>query len=212
VGLAVLSVAAALSWTAVPERAPVVVDRDPFAAFPARLEHGWEAGPARFLEPDVERILAADDYHSVNLFKAGVTAPVDLFMAWYKDQMRGGVHSPEVCLPGAGWEIAQLERVDVSAEFGAGSRFTLNRAIIQKGTERMLVYYWFEHQGARTASGLEVKVGLMVNKVLHGRNDSAMVRLITPIDREEGIGPAEERLRDSLRAVIAPLPRFIPGV
>jgi exosortase/archaeosortase family protein len=40
---------------------------------------------------------------------------VGLFMAWYEDQSQGGVHSPEICLPGAGWEIAWLERSDIAA-------------------------------------------------------------------------------------------------
>jgi EpsI family protein len=62
---------------------------------------------------------------------------VDLFIAWYADQYTGGVHSPEVCLPGGGWEIADLQHI--AAPAAAGASFTLNRAIIQKGTSRMPV-------------------------------------------------------------------------
>ena len=50
--------------------------------------------------------LGADDYHQVTLVSADQEIPVGLFMAWYADQTQGGVHSPEVCLPGSGWEIA----------------------------------------------------------------------------------------------------------
>jgi predicted RNase H-like HicB family nuclease len=44
-----------------------------------------------------------------------------------------------------------------------------------------------------------------------GRSDGAIVRLITPIARGESDEVAEERLKDALRAVVEPLPRFLPG-
>lgn len=117
---AVLGLGLAVAWQAVPERAPVAVDRDPFGAFPSQLGN-WSATPMPPLDPQVERILAADDYHSALLQAPGAEAPVELFMAWYRDQMTGGVHSPEVCLPGGGWEIASHESMDVGAEFGGGA-------------------------------------------------------------------------------------------
>lgn len=208
---AVLSVAVAASWQAVPAREAVIVDRDPFAAFPTRLGR-WQAGPPMILDPEVERILGAQDYHAVVLRAPDTSAPIDLFLVWYKDQMQGGVHSPEVCLPGGGWEIAQLEQLDKTEEFGMGQRFTLNRAVIQQGLERQLVYYWFEQQGQRTASGFEAKFQLMVGKLTNGRNDSGMVRLITPIRPDESLEDAEARLRDVLPDVLRPLPRFFPPI
>jgi hypothetical protein len=53
-------------------------------------------------------------------------------MAWYEDQSQGGVHSPEICLPGAGWEIAWLERSDIADRMGTETPFNINRAIIQQ--------------------------------------------------------------------------------
>ncbi len=194
-------------WQMVPPRAPVVVDRDPFLLFPVQLGE-WQAGPQRALDPQTERILAADDYHSVTLTSAAEGAPVDLFVAWYKDQRTGGTHDPQVCLPGGGWEIADLKQIE--AIHPTDGAFSLNRAIIQQGVERMLVYYWFEQQGTRTASGFTAKIQLMLGKLTNGRNDSAIVRLITPIDPEGGIGPAEARLEDAMQAVLQPLPRFMP--
>ena len=206
-----MSVALAGAWAAAPSPAQVVVDRDPFAAFPSRLGNWTASSPLR-LESDVERILGADDYHSVVLTNPRAAAPVDLFLVWYEDQMTGGVHSPEVCLPGGGWEIAQLEQLDKTEGFGDGQRFTLNRAVIQQGMTRQVVYYWFEQQGARTASGFEAKMQLMLGKIRNGRNDSAMVRLITPILPGETMADAEARLQDVLPEVLSPMPRFMPGI
>ncbi len=205
VGGAVLLVVSTVVWEMVPERETPQVDRDPFAVFPTQLGD-WAASAPRALEPDVERILAADDYHSVALQKPGETASVDLFMAWYKDQNTGGVHSPEVCLPGAGWEIAWLEQIEVS---NGTTSFPVNRAIVQKGLERMLVYYWYEQQGTRVASGFLAQLQLMVGKITSGRTDSAIVRLVTPIGRDEDEIIAEQRLLDGLWSVEGQVNKFV---
>jgi exosortase D (VPLPA-CTERM-specific) len=209
VGVTAMVLLAAASLQAVPERdGPVFVDRDPFALFPSQLG-AWQAGPHRPLDRDVERILAADDFHSVALSRPGDAVPVDLMLVWYADQMSGGVHSPEVCLPGGGWEIADLRAVELTGP--GGGAFQANRAIIQQGVERMVAYYWFEQQGRRTASEFEAKFQLMLGKLTNGRDDSALVRLITPVRPGEGEGAADARLRDAVAAILEPLDRFIPA-
>ena len=166
-------------------------------------------------EPDlfarVAKVLGADDYLSIQLVKPGAGDPVNLFMAWYDDQSDGGVHSPEVCLPGAGWEIAWLERTDITAEMGADKPFEINRAIIQKGETRMMVYYWFQQRDRRLAWDFAAKFWLMVDGLTQGRTDGAIVRLTTPIDRQETDDHAEARLKDMLRVLQDPLPRFVPN-
>lgn len=205
-----IMVGSAALWQAVPPRDLYVVDRDPFALFPRQLDD-WSVGPAEQLPPEIEVVLKADDYHAVTLRQPGTAAPVELFVAWYKDQMDGGTHSPEVCIPSSGWEIAKLEQVDVAGDLGSATPFNVNRAVIQKGLDRMLVYYWFDQQGQRTASGYYAKLVLTWSKMMTGRSDGALVRLITPIAKGESDAAAELRLQDALRGVIQPLPRFVPG-
>ncbi|MCV2881856.1 VPLPA-CTERM-specific exosortase XrtD [Actibacterium sp. XHP0104] len=213
IAAAVLTAGLAAAWQFLPQRQALGVDRDPFVLFPTALGD-WNVGQSIALEKDVARVLGADDYLATTLRQPGSDRSVDLFMAWYKNQDRGGVHSPEVCLPGAGWEIAKLEQIDAPRDLAlrAGGDFTLNRAIIQKGVDRMLVYYWYEQQGVRTASMFSAKMHLMMGKVTNGRNDSAIVRLITPIDPDESLADAEARLIDSADGLITRLPRFVPGI
>lgn len=206
-GLAVaLTAGLAFLWQVFPQREPPLVLRDPFAAFPTQLGP-WESGPRRALDVEVERALAADDYHSVALSNADAGAPVDLFMAWYADQETGGAHAPEVCLPGAGWEIAALEQIPDPTGKG-----TIARAIIQKGTERMLVYFWYEQLGRRTGSGFIARVRILTGKISHQRADSALVRLITPIGPQEELTTAEARLQSAASAVDGKLAYYVPGV
>ena len=201
--------AGALIWQAVPARPLAQVEREPFYAFPAQLGD-WQSHGQQKLDPSVETALRADDYYSVLLTKPGQAQPVDFFMAWYQDQTNGGTHSPTVCLPSAGWEIAKLKTVQAPDDVPGGS-YTMNRTIIQKGLDRMLVYYWYDQQGVRTASSYYAKLRMTLSKVKTGRSDGAIVRLITPIGPGESDAAAEARLQDALRAVVPPLPRYLPG-
>ena len=131
-------------------------------------------------------------------------------MAWYNDQSKDGVHSPEVCLPGSGWEIAWLERTDLTALMGTDVPFLINRAIIQKGEVEMMVYYWFQQKERRIAWDFAAKFWLMVDGVRTGRTDGALLRLTTLIGQNEDEADAEARLQEMLKGLQDPLPRFIP--
>lgn len=208
-GAAVVIAIAALAWQVIPPRPLAVVEREPFALFPRELGN-WTAGPAQRLDAETARVLAADDYYATQLTSPGEGAPVDLFMAWYKDQLRGGTHSPTDCLPAAGWEIASLDEVEL-APAGAAAPFTVNRAVIRKGLQQMLVYYWYEQQGERTSSSYYAKLLLTWSKVTEGRSDGALVRMITPIGEGGDVIAAEARLQSAVAGVVEPVNRFVPG-
>ena len=209
---AVVMLAVAVSWQSfAPTAGKVAVERSAFSAFPRQLGEWRQEGAAERLDAGITAVLGADDYHSVNFTKAGAAAPVSLFMAWYADQSKGGVHSPEICLPGSGWEIAWLERSDMTQVMKWDTAFDINRAIIQKGETRMMVYYWFEQKGRKIAWDFAAKYWLMVDGIKTGRTDGALVRLTTPIRRGETDAAAEARLLEMLQGVMQPLPRFIPN-
>ena len=210
ISAAILMVLASASWDLLPERETQLIERSSFAQFPRKIGNWTQNGPPRTLEESVEVVLGADDYHSITLTKEGMAAPVEFFSAWYADQSKGGIHSPEVCLPGGGWEIAWLERSDLTEEMSWPTPFMVNRAIIQKGNSRMMVYYWFEQRGRKIAWDIAAKYWLMVDGIATGRTDGALVRLITPILGNETETEAEERLRDVLGEVSEVIPDFIP--
>lgn len=207
-----LTMVLALSaWQFVPTRGDQAVPRDSFAFFPRDLGEWQQRGSAEILDPGIVRVLGADDYHSIVLAKDAATPTVGFFSAWYQDQTQGGVHSPEICLPGAGWEIAWLERSDITAQMGTEMPFNINRAVIQKGETRMMVYYWFEQKGRKVAWDFAAKFYLLVDGVKTGRTDGALVRLTTLIHDGETDAQAEARLAEVLHEVMPQLPRFIPG-
>ncbi|WP_349294674.1 VPLPA-CTERM-specific exosortase XrtD (plasmid) [Thioclava sp. 'Guangxiensis'] len=201
---------ASAAWGARPAPARPEIDREPFVLFPRELGP-WRSEPVARLGRAVEQTLGADDYYGARFRQSGTGTPVEFFSAYYNDQTRGGTHSPEICLPGAGWEIARLERVDLGAGAGLPERFMVNRAIIQKGEAQMLVYYWFESHGRHIAWDIEAKLALLWDGLTIGRTDGALVRLTTPINPDESIDSATARLDDMFVRVNAVLGRFVPG-
>ena len=209
--VAMLVVGASAAWQMVPNRGGIEISRDGFSLFPRQLGAWRQEGPPRVLSSAVERVLGADDYRSVNFRHPNHASTVEFFSAWYADQSQGGVHSPEICLPGGGWEIAWLERSDLTKTMNLGTPFLINRAIIQKGETRMMVFYWFEQKDRKIAWDIAAKYWLMVDGIRTGRTDGALVRLTTLILPGEPDSVAEARLMDMLRETTDVLPRFVPG-
>jgi exosortase D (VPLPA-CTERM-specific) len=199
------------AWEARTPAGATIVNREPFVVFPSRLG-AWKGDIPEALTPDVAAGLAADDYLSVQFATPAEAASVQLFVAWYQDQTKGGTHSPKICLPGAGWEIAKIDRFDIAPQMGFVEPYNLNRALIQKGQTRMLVYYWFEQHGRHTALDFTAKMYLLWDSMTIGRTDGALVRLTTIILEDETETEAEVRLQDMFRETVGVLPRFVPGL
>lgn len=199
--------AAGVAWTYMPERAVVEPQRDPLALFPMRID-AWR-GVRMTLEPEIERVLGADDYHTANYLLDAATPPVDLFIAYYRKQTEGsGIHSPEVCLPSGGWEVSRWRADKIKTS--SGKIVPVNRAVIQKGADRQLVYYWFEQRGRRMTSDYAAKAVTVLDSLRTGRTDGGIVRLITPMLPQESEDAAEKRIAAFLDNIIDILPGFIP--
>ena len=205
---AVIAAAGAL-LIAGPDRAVAAVDRRPFEAFPTRLGD-WQAGPFGKLRPRVARVLGADDYIVTDFTHPEAAAPINFYVAWYADQRDGGTHSPEICIPGGGWEIDALERTVVDIPSAAGPvPIALNRIVIRKGLTRQLAYYWYDQRGRRLSSDFAAKLYLLLDAARTGRSDGALLRLTTPILEGESVADASARIEALLTRAMPVMPRFI---
>jgi exosortase D (VPLPA-CTERM-specific) len=208
VAAALVTAALSAAWVLTPARAAIEIERDPFSVFP-RAVAGW-SGVDAALEPGIERILGADDYLSTYFRHPEEAEGVDLFLSYYISQTDGSaIHSPEVCLPGAGWEVFGIRPVEITLQGTRFGTFTLNRAIIQKGLEQQLVYYWFEGRGRRVTNDFAAKFHTVADGMTIGRTDGGLVRVITPIG-EGGEAAADARLQRFLAATVDRFDRFIP--
>lgn len=199
----------ALSVLFSPERAHDAPLRNSFARFPDQL--GDWSGRTYLLDPDIERVLGADDYINAIYVHPQSSGPVSFFSAWYVSQTSGeGLHSPEVCLPADGWEIFSLEQRRVAFPEATYGSFEVNRAVIQKGLDKQLVYYWFEQRGRRMTNDISAKMVVVWDELTRQRSDGAIVRVVTPIADNETEADAEARLQALLTKALPELPAFVP--
>ena len=205
---AVLICVSGAAWQLTPARSAPEISRETFALFPMQIE-GW-SGSQSSLDVNVQVVLGADEYLLADFVNKTNTASVNLFTAYYHSITDGsGTHSPEICIPGGGWEVSRWQQKTISPD-GRHDGFKTNRAIIQKGTDRRLVYYWFERGGSRFVSEYAFKLNTVFDSFRTGRSDGALVRLITTIGLGESEAAAEDRLRKFIRPVTNIMPRFLP--
>nr|WP_233141177.1 VPLPA-CTERM-specific exosortase XrtD [Haematobacter missouriensis] len=185
------------------------IDREPFALFPRQF--GEWSGAASALEPEIERVLGATDYMNAAYTAPGERDYVHFFSAYYEKQTEGsGIHSPEVCLPVGGWEIFTFQPQEVSFPGTPYGTFTVNRAVIQKGLSKQLVYYWFEQRGKRMTNDYLAKASVVWDSLTRGRTDGALVRYVTPIGTNESEADADARIQRLMAKSLNVLPRYIP--
>jgi exosortase D (VPLPA-CTERM-specific) len=203
-----LAVTSAFLLTPAPDR--VVPERDTFALFPRDIGE-WNSYTIP-LEPEVAQVLnASDSINAVYSLPNQSDTYVNFFSAYYDKQTEGsGIHSPEVCLPVGGWEVFSINPVEVSIPDTVYGTFTLNRAVIEKGLSRQLVYYWFEQRGERMTNDYLAKADVVWDSLTIGRTDGALVRFVTPINRDESEADADSRLQGFMAELLPRLPRFIP--
>lgn len=209
---AVTTVVISATMLTIPERELQKVKRDSFVLFPREIAE-WAGRTAPRLSPKIESVLGADDYYMAVYSSEAAEAPVDFYSAFYYKQTEGsGIHSPEVCIPGGGWEISEIEQLRIKLPEMAGvAPFEVNRAIIQLGLKRQLVYYWFEQRGRRMTNDFLVKASVIWDSLTTGRQDGALIRLITPLGSGESEADADARLQGFMTDAMPVIPRFIPG-
>jgi exosortase D (VPLPA-CTERM-specific) len=209
IGAALMTLLIAGVFVLTPARQVEPVVRESFTQFPRAL--GDWSGSMQSLEPEIAVVLNATDYVNATYSAPGETGSVNVFSAWYQKQTEGsGIHSPEVCLPVGGWEIFSLTDHSVSMPGTPYGTFAVNRAVIQKGLSKQLVYYWFEQRGKRMTNDYAAKVSVVWDSLTIGRSDGALVRFVTAINPGETEADAEARMLRLMALALQKLPRFIP--
>jgi EpsI family protein len=163
---------------------------------------------------DILAILGVDDYITRAYFTPAREG-VGLYIGYYQSQRQGDtMHSPQNCLPGAGWEPVSNGKVTLSVpggRSGATEDILINRYMIQKGLDRQLVLYWYQAHGRVVASEYWGKFYLIADAFRLNRTDGALVRVIAPVAQgERGEADAEAAAVKFVNSLFPLLPDFLP--
>ena len=181
-----------------------------FAARPLRefpvLVADWAMVGQYEIEPEIQRVLRADDTLNRTYLRPGSRVPVNLFVAFFRSQASGAApHSPKNCLPGSGY--APLESGVARLRAGAAGEVEVNRYIVARGDSRSLVLYWYQTPARIVASEFAAKFWLVADSIRYRRSDTSLVRIVAPLT--EG-ADAEAEARKFAAAVLPELSRFLP--
>lgn len=181
--------------------------RRPLEEFPREL--GEWTGKDLVLDPAVLTVLGAGDVLTRLYQRPTPGPPADLFIAFFPSQRTGEtIHSPQNCLPGAGW--APLEHGFRELSAPGGRKIIVNRYLIAKGLDRDMVLYWYQSHGRAVASEYWAKIYLVADSIRSGRSDGSLIRIVTPVGRSEEVQAAEARAAAFAEGILPLLGTYIP--
>lgn len=156
----------------------VVPLRYPLKVFPLEIKT-WRGAEVP-IEDKVLNILGVEEYLN-RVYRDFDRGVVYLYIGYYQTQKQGDtIHSPKNCLPGSGWEPFDVGYESISVQ--GHPTIQVNRYLIQKGTAKQVVYYWYQSNGSVIASEYWGKIHLVLNAMSRNRTDGALVRVTTPIN------------------------------
>ena len=202
-----------------------VPSSDPLSLMP-RVIDGWTSqefplddatlailGQGDFLN----RVYFSPSLHPVSTSGSGLSAdsdmhgriPISLFIGYFATQRTGqSIHSPQHCLPGAGYVFESHSYGDLIAD--NGRKFQVGEYVISNGTDRQFVLYWYQAHGRSIANEYVAHAYMIADAIRYNRTDGALVRVMTPIIGTEPVADARARVVRFTQQMAPSLPRFIP--
>lgn len=138
-------------------------------------------------------------------------APISLFIGYFPTQRTGqSIHSPQNCLPGAGWTFVPPSEVTAFTD-ETGKTFRVGDYLITDGKVSQEVLYWYQMHGRSIANDYAAKLYTLADSIEYGRTDAALVRIITAVGPGEGREQARDRAIGFARQLTPLLPAYVPN-
>ena len=169
------------------QSAEVAVDRTDLNQLPSLLGT-WQGVDTEPFADDVVAKLGVDDYLN-RYYSRPDGPPIALYVGYYGSQRQGDtIHSPQNCLPGAGWQPVESGRQVLGQ---GGEAVEVNRYVISKGLSKQVVLYWYQGRGRIVSNEYANKLFLMADAARLGRTNGGLVRLMTPVVSTPAAATAE---------------------
>jgi EpsI family protein len=185
----------------------ISLPRKSLAEFPKELGD-WIAISEQKIDYQSMKVLQVDDYFMRN-YRNSRGDMIGLYIGYFKSQREGkGIHSPRLCLPGAGWAPVNTEVYQMAIPGHNPETVAVNKYVMGKGLDRQLYLFWYHGRGRIYASEYWNKIYLIWDGLTKKRTDGALVRLNNPI-----IGSTEDALKtqfDFIQLFLPLLKEYIP--
>ena len=172
---------AAVNWFSL--RGENEIARRPLAEMPTNLGEWRQKGDAIKFNESVENILRATDY-TMREYSLAEGRVANAYVGYYASQRTGATyHSPQNCLPGAGWVMKDPQSIEITTP--GGRTFSANRYIVENGIYREAMIYWYQGRGRFESSEYSDKINTVLDSVTRRRSDGAMVRVLVSVGADE---------------------------
>lgn len=194
------------------DRSEEIPLRMPFSFFPMQLGE-WQGTQRPPFADSVLKVLGLDDYMTRYYQRPDHTF-ADLYVGYWKSQRQGDtMHSPQNCLPGAGWEPVSESMFSFPDPRDPNAKpLSVNRFLIQKGLDRQLVFYWYQSHGRIVGSEYWSKFYLVMDAARYNRTDAAIVRVVVPLSSSapDAESKAEKGAVAFVNELLPALSKFLP--
>ena len=177
----------------------------PLGRLPLALGSWQAVGPEQTLDQSTLEALRPSDYLLRNYINPqGEVCAV--FVAFFALQQEGQIiHSPRHCLPGNGWQISQRKKVRAQ---GADGSWQLNHLTLGRNLDKLSVLYWYQGRGRIQADEYRDRFHLVLDGILHNRNDGSLVRLT--MNTPHGMAQALAQQKELAALIIPALEKILP--
>jgi EpsI family protein len=140
----------------------------------------------------------------------GDRAPIGLYIGYFPTQRTGqSIHSPQHCLPGAGWTFVNSGVTEFTDT--TGKAYSVGDYLITDGNSNQEVLYWYQMHGRSIANDYKAKLYTLADSIRYGRTDAALVRIITPVLANETRDEARNRAIAFTQQIVPDLPEYVPN-
>lgn len=187
-------------------RGEAQTERKPLTELTSTLGEWKQKGDEIRFGEQVEIVLRTTDY-TMREYIGPDGRIANLYVGYYGSQRSGATyHSPQNCLPGAGWVMKDPQSIDIITS--EGRSFTANKYIVQNGIYNEVMIYWYQGRGRIEASEYNDKINTIWDSVTRSRSDGSIVRVMTSVGGDEKA--AISAAVDLSSRLAAELPPFVP--
>jgi EpsI family protein len=144
--------------------------------FPKQLGD-WTTVSEHAIDGRSMEILQVDDYFMRN-YRNSKGEVIGLYIGYFKSQREGkGIHSPRLCLPGAGWVPVNISVYPLTVPGHNPETVPVNKFTMGKGLDRQLYLFWYHGRNRVYASEYWNKIYLIWDGLIKRRTDGALIRV-----------------------------------
>ncbi|HQU81816.1 MAG TPA: VPLPA-CTERM-specific exosortase XrtD [Pyrinomonadaceae bacterium] len=188
------------------QRGEAQIARKTLAEMPQTLGDWRQKGSEIRFGEQTESVLRVSDY-TMREFLDSKNRLANIYVGYYASQRTGATyHSPQNCLPGAGWVMKEPEIIEIKT--ADGKTFNANRYIIENGVYKEVMIYWYQGRGRIEPSEYRDKINTVLDSILRRRSDGALVRVMTSVGNDET--QATEAAKDLSAKIAEKLSEYVP--